>query len=187
MNQGFLHARPHDWLLFWGSDDWAAGPNVLADSALVISSSPFNLDLLVSQGRYSDSRTGSLTRPTIFHSPRSFTSSEFRRSLQLGSTPPHQATFFGPGARLRLNSYSCRYRLAADLDYFLRLSCSPDLFVKCVDLELVHMSDSGVSAQYTQRRLNEVRRAYLFHFGFAWPFPFVARYIRRVISLFFST
>ena len=186
MNQGFMYAKPHDWLLFWGSDDWAAGPNVLADSALAISSSSYNFDLLVSQGRYSDSRSGVLTRPTIFHSPCFLRSSEFRRSLLFGSTPPHQATFFGPGARLRLSNYSSRYRLAADLDYFLCLSRSPDLCVKCIDLELVHMSDAGVSAQQTHRRLNEVRLAYYSHFGFAWPFPFVARYIRRLLSLFFK-
>ena len=29
MNQGFALAGPSDWLLFWGSDDWAAGPRVL--------------------------------------------------------------------------------------------------------------------------------------------------------------
>ena len=29
MNQGFAQATPADWLLFWGSDDWAAAPTVL--------------------------------------------------------------------------------------------------------------------------------------------------------------
>ena len=30
MNQGFAAAGPHDWLLFWGSDDWAAAEDVFA-------------------------------------------------------------------------------------------------------------------------------------------------------------
>jgi glycosyltransferase involved in cell wall biosynthesis len=33
MNQGFALAGPNDWLLFWGSDDWAAGPQVLDQAA----------------------------------------------------------------------------------------------------------------------------------------------------------
>ena len=31
MNQGFVFARPEEWMLFWGSDDWAVSSTVLAD------------------------------------------------------------------------------------------------------------------------------------------------------------
>ena len=100
------------------------------------------------------------------------------------TTPPHQATLFGPGARRVLNHYYSGFRLSADLDYFLQLSNHPGLRVQCLDLEIVHMADAGVSAQQSQRRLYEVARAYRRTFGCTWWFPFVARYIRRVASLF---
>ena len=33
MNQGFAAAGPRDWLLFWGSDDWAASASRLPNDA----------------------------------------------------------------------------------------------------------------------------------------------------------
>ena len=29
MNQGFQEAKPEEWILFWGSDDWTADSTVL--------------------------------------------------------------------------------------------------------------------------------------------------------------
>ena len=55
MNQGFLHAGPAEWLLFWGSDDWAAAPTVLAEVAAALETAFANgmpLDLLACRGRY---------------------------------------------------------------------------------------------------------------------------------------
>ena len=39
----------------------------------------------------------------------------------LGNTPPHQATIFGPGARLKKKIYSDEFYLTSDLDFFLGL------------------------------------------------------------------
>ena len=51
MNQGFSFAAslPYkvDWLLFWGSDDWAASPRVLADVMDQISAMAHPPDLLI--------------------------------------------------------------------------------------------------------------------------------------------
>ena len=58
-----------------------------------------------------------------------------------------------------------------------------ELELQCLDLELVHMSDAGVSGQQTRRRLQEVRYAYLRSFSCFWWFPFLARYIKRIFSL----
>ena len=140
-------------------------------------------DLLVCTGRYSVSATGSLSRSTEFHPSGVLCTDAYRRALWLGSTPPHQATLFGPGARRRLPSYSPDFRLSADLDYFLQLSSHPGLRVQCLALELVHMADAGVSGQQTKLRLQEVARAYRRAFGWCWLFPFIARYMRRVASL----
>ena len=203
MNQGFAvgsdptaldptPANPSasaDWLLFWGADDWAASPTALAEAIAALATSfPAWPDLLVCRGRYADPGTGALGRPTVFQPSGMLGAGAYRRALWFGSTPPHQATLFGPGARQRLARYAQGFRLSADLDYFLQLSSSrrsaaADLRVQILDLELVHMAAGGVSAQQTQRRLQEVRRAYRRAFGWLWWFPFMARYVRRLASV----
>lgn len=186
MNQGFAAADPCDWLLFWGSDDWAASFTVLADLLSALQhfvASGVVPDLVVCRGRYADAATGTLGRFTTFRQKAALSGSGYRRALFLGSTPPHQATLFGPGARSRLDRYAPGFRLSADLDYFLQISSHPDLVVQSLDLELVHMADSGISSQQTQRRLQEVRRAYQRAFGAVWWLPFLARYTRRMFSL----
>lgn len=186
MNHGFSCAGPADWLLFWGSDDWAAGPTVLdqvVGALETASSNTLSPDLLVCRGRYADAASGYLARATVFQSAGVLDAAAYRRALMFGFTPPHQATLFGPGARQRLARYSSGFRLCADLDYFLLLSRHPGLRVQCLDLELVHMGDGGVSGQQTKRRLKEVRRAYRRAFGLYWWLPFLMRYLRRVASL----
>jgi glycosyltransferase involved in cell wall biosynthesis len=186
MNQGFALAAPADWLLFWGSDDWAAAPEVLARAKASLeacSRSGAAPDLLVCRGRYySLQASNSPPRPrraTAFQWRHSY-----RRSLLLGSTPPHQATLIGPGARRRLDRYAPGFQLSADLNYFLQLSVHPDLVVCRSELELVHMGDGGVSGQQTRRRLGEVRRAYRYAFGPLWILPFLWRYGQKILSRF---
>jgi glycosyltransferase involved in cell wall biosynthesis len=183
MNQGFALASPQDWLLFWGSDDWAAAPGVLAEAMGALEgarrSGPAP-DLLVMAGRYVRLLPDGGLRPgrrTAFRWRHSY-----RRSLLLGSTPPHQATLIGPGARRRQPFYRDGFNLSADLDYFLRLSRWSDLQVLRSELELVLMGDGGVSGQQTARRLAEVRRAYRETFGAIWPFAYGLRYAQRLLS-----
>ncbi len=187
MNQGFAAAEPHDWLLFWGSDDWAASPEVfdrleesLAEAHSAGAVSGLYPDLIVCRGRYVSvaAGLGCLGRATAF---RWF--GTYRRSLALGSTPPHQATLIGPGARVCLSRYASGFQLSADLDYFLQLSRFTELRIARLDLELVHMAEGGVSGLRHRRRLQEVRRAYRRAFGVLWPVPFLLRYMQRVLSL----
>jgi hypothetical protein len=144
----------------------------VAARLLALESAGATPDLLVCRGRYEDGR------PSAFRWRHSY-----RRSLFLGSTPPHQATLIGPGARRRLPRYADGFRLSADLDHFLQLSASPDLGVVCLDLELVVMGSGGISGVQTRRRLQEVRRAYRRAFGGVWPVPFLLRYAQRLLSL----
>lgn len=183
MSQGFALADIGDWLLFWGSDDWAAAPDVLAAAFGAIEGSFPLPDLVVCQGRYADSVTRALGRIVQFQPACILCSAAYRRALFLGATPPHQATLFGPGAYSKISQYDQSFRLSADLDYFLRLSRYRELCVMCLDLELVHMSDGGVSNVQTQNRLKEVYCAYQNAYGWLWWFPFLARYARRLTSL----
>ena len=183
MNQGFSYASENDWLLFWGSDDWAPASDVFSQLIQVIQSQDFPPDMIVCRARYVDICTNVLARSSSFQPSCTLTVEAYRRLLFFGLTPPHQATLIGPGARARLARYADGFRLSADLDYFLQLSRFPDLRVQSLDLELVHMSSGGISGQQTQRRLKEVRHAYQRAFGWFWWFPFIARYVRRIFSL----
>jgi hypothetical protein len=184
MNQGMAVVAPATWLLLWGSDDWAAGPDVFVSvmealtAACAYGEAP---DLLVCTGRYVSVEPGGalrLGRRTAFRWRRSF-----RRSLFLGSTPPHQATLLGPGARRLVARHAPGFLLSADLDYFLQLSRFPSLRVTRLDLELVHMAEGGVSGRRTGRRLQEVRQAYARAFGGLWWIPYLLRYLQRIESL----
>lgn len=183
MNQGFQYALDNEWLLFWGSDDWAATPNVLFQLIRVIKSHEFLPDMVVCRARYFDAANNVLARSSVFQSPGLLNGSAYRKALFFGSTPPHQASLIGPGARARLSRYSKGFSVSADLDYFLQLSRFDDLSVQVLDLELVHMSSCGISAQQTRLRLREVRHAYHRAFGWLWLFPYLMRYLLRTISL----
>ena len=196
MNQGFAAAAdpssPADWLLFWGSDDWAASATVVAEAMADQETSETSgtelrdgwPDLLVCRGRYANNAAqNSLGRIAAFQAQGLLATTAYRSALLLGSTPPHQATLFGPGARRRLGHFAPGFQLSADLDYFLQLSNYPGLRVQCLNLELVHMDAGGISGQQTQRRLKEVRNAYRRAFGWLWWFPFLSRYIRRLATL----
>ena len=146
-------------------------------------------DLIVCKGRYVDPTTHKFTRKAHFL-PSSFSQLlGLRRSLFFGFTPPHQATFFGKGVINVSSYYDKSFRLAADLDYFLRVSLlaskqNTSLYVKCVDSEVIHMSAGGVSSRQTIRRLYEVCLAYYRSFGFFFWFPFLMRYISRFFLSF---
>lgn len=199
MNQGFSAAQPNQWLLFWGSDDWAAGPDVLEQALAAIAAAPQRPDLVVCTGRYATlppmlppglqaeplppQATPSAGVPQLGRRTAFRWRHDFRRSLFLGSTPPHQATWIGPGARQRLAHYAEGFRLAADLDYFLQLSRCSDLAVLPLPLELVHMATAGVSGVQHRRRLQEVRHAYRRAFGLWWWAPFLLRYLQRLQSV----
>jgi glycosyltransferase involved in cell wall biosynthesis len=188
MNQGFDFCFASDYLLFWGSDDWAPHCKMLEELASSIDkfwTKGALPDLVICVGRYVDSVSGALTRSARFKESCVLDVYSYRRALLLGSTPPHQATLFGHGARQFLSCYSSKFSLAADLDYFLKLGRYSDLHLLCIDREIVYMSDDGVSGQRPVRRLREVVLAYYCTFGWLLLLPLVSRYIRRLISVFY--
>ena len=189
MNQGIKSSDlSNDWILFWGSDDQAASPLVLESVAkklqnYILQNNP--PDLLVCDGTYYHQGMNTLKdndysfgRKTKFAFRNSF-----RRSLFLGSTPPHQATFFGPGALSSVHEFATELKLSADLDYFLKLSQDPTIKVVVEEIDLVWIGDCGISKQETKRRLIEVRMAYRRAFGNKWWIPFFLRYLQRIQSV----
>ena len=67
MNQGFQEAQPGEWILFWGSDDWAASSTVLQrlSEAIPTQSQDKSTDLVIAKGRYANAQ-GQLSRRTAF-------------------------------------------------------------------------------------------------------------------------
>jgi glycosyltransferase involved in cell wall biosynthesis len=187
MNEGLNSISTCDdqWILFWGSDDRASDPFMLASIVERINSfSQVNNkpDLVICGGAYYrcsvDSKEKSfLTRRTNFKFINTY-----RKSMFLGLTPPHQATFFGVGALKLLSHFSTDLMLAADLDYFLKLSEVPGINVLVLDNNVVLIGDSGISNQNTWQRLIEVSRVYHKTFKSLWFIPFVFRYLRRIQS-----
>ena len=186
MNHGFAEALSTESILFWGSDDWAAGPNALYETAFCLAQSFDGIsipDLCVCSGRYVNNVTGDFSRFASFRPPGLLNLSSYLKSVWQGYIPPHQATVFNPSLYNLFDSYDTQFRLAADLDYFLRLFKKSDLRVLCSDLELVHMSEGGASACQPIRRTFEVFKAYSKAFGFNCLLPVIARYLRRGFSL----
>lgn len=184
MNQGFLQARKDDWVLFWGSDDIVAEVGIFKQINATITAMHNKPDLYICSARYYSMKqlleNGSLV-PNRFSRFRF--SQSLRHSLFWGSTPPHQATFFGPGAREQLDRYDERFRLTGDLDYFLRLSSRRSLRIFVDPSVLVLMGDSGASATQDQKKYKEVVQSYRKSFGWIWIIAFVSRYFQRLVSV----
>ena len=167
MNLGFRLLKSSEWALFWGSDDWASAPNSLQDA--LSDAVRQDADLVVCRGRYILPDSNGSFRFDHATSFRRFGS--YSISLFLGSTPPHQCTLIGPGARRLLNRYDDRFRIAADLDYFLALSRRGSCRVRASSVCLVDIAVGGVSGVEHRRRLQEVVHAYRNAFSFFWPIP----------------
>jgi glycosyltransferase involved in cell wall biosynthesis len=185
MNQGFALAAPTDYVMFWGSDDLAASPDIFKKVVGEINEtidSGCAPDMVVCRGRYFNRSNKNLTRRSGFLKRCLISSKEYRNALFSGLTPPHQATLLGPGIHTQVIEYSRSFLLAADLDYFLRLSTLLDLNVLCLDVELVHMESGGISSRHTSRRLREVLEAYYQAFGLLCWIPFLSRYLRKINS-----
>ena len=73
--------------------------------------------------------------------------------------------------------------MAADLDYFLKLSKINDTSICVVNKELVYISDAGISSVLTKKRLIEVFNVYKRSFGCLFWVSFIMRYIRRISTL----
>ena len=190
MNLAFNYVDDKDWLLFWGSDDYAATNEVIEKISTQIINNikkSFLTDLIIYSGQYVNKNNSRINRKTFFSKKLEFLNSkQFRRKLFLGFSLPHQATVFSPFVRKKLKSYSTDLFLASDLDYFLKLSKSRDLLVQSIPSCIVSMGDNGVSSKRNILRFYEVIKSYYSSFGIISFIPFILRYLRRFISLKFK-
>jgi len=188
MNQGLSCAKKKDWILFWGSDDWAFSRDTFAEIIKLIKSfeKQNNLntpDLIIGRGIYVAANNGRIKRFSRFSERRNYLNNfNYSKALFFGNSPPHQATIIGPGARLNSNIYNDKFYLTSDLDFFLSLRAKKNLIVEIIKTEIVYMEDDGVSSKFTKLRIYEVLKTYLKHFKIFFFIPFILRYLKRIIS-----
>lgn len=186
MNQGINYCLKNNfkWLMFLGSDDLLSSKSTLSviNNNLTKDKSK-SFDLLIGSAKYLSSNKKFL-RNSIFHNKNKFfNSKDFQYKLFLGNTPCHQASIFKASIFRNHFLYDTSLYLAADLDYFLRISSSHDLNIYHINKNLVNISYTGVSSKQHKRRIFEVLKCYFKSFNFLFLVPFLFRYIRRIISL----
>ncbi len=187
MNQGFKLAQQDEWIIFWGSDDFAINEKVLSSLNTQINKSKnHKIDLLIYGAQYINLTSRKKGRKSIFLFKNSILKSEeYNHYLFSGFAPPHQGCIFSPKLIKRRSFYQKGFYLSADLDYFLQISKLKNLVIFNCNQIIVMMGDGGVSGKYTVRRLLEVRKAYKRRFGKIWIIPVFLRYVRRILSLLY--
>ena len=187
MNTGINNAGKNDWIIFWGSDDWASSFSSLEQIIESINIKKMLPDLLIARGEYSNSfKTNTIKTNSnhFFDNYDYFETQKFRDILFFGKTPIHQVVIFSPKIIRIMKKYDEKYELASDLDCFLNISRNRNLIVKSIDVKIVSMGVSGVSSSNHFQRFQEVYSIYRKYFGFMGIFSFVLRYINRLFALF---
>ncbi len=190
MNQGFNLAKNDEFLFFWGTDDFIYDSNSLNSINMKIIENLKNIekiDLFIFKARYFNNKSKKFTRFSFF--PKKGRISElikdyFSFLLFFGFTPPHQSTLFTPVVRKKLSQYSEKYRLSADLNYFLALSRIVNVSFETLNKEIVIISDSGVSSRRLFERLINVLIIYFRYYGIFFIVPFMSRYFFKIYSKF---
>ena len=186
MNQGIKYVEKNEWVVFWGSDDWAFDVNSLESIIYEINrfkkSKPY---LIVAKGIYVDLKNYKLKRKSIFVDLQNkvLSSAKFRYQMFLGNTPPHQTTIFSPRAIKDKIKYRTNFKIAADLDYFLKVSRFRDISICLMNHEIVKIGMGGFSSLSFKARLKEVYKCYQDAFGFFAFVPFLCRYVRRILTV----
>ena len=186
MNQGFSFAKDNEWIIFWGSDDYASNTNILERIANKIRSiGESNICLLINNSQYYNMKSLRTDRSSSFNHKKEmkYNSKSFRKSMFLGASPPHQGTIFSPNAYNLINKYSDEFKIAADLDYFLKLSKIAKRDFYTTKINLVYLGLGGISSIQSLRRYKEVIKIYYREFKLLFFIPFICRYIRRFYSL----
>ena len=186
MNQGINYVKKNEWTLFWGSDDWAFDENSFKNIMYQIErfdkNNPF---FIIAKGIYVDLNSFKLKRRSKFVNPKDkcLSSRKFNSLMFLGNTPPHQTTIFSPNALKEKMLFEEKFKIAADLNYFLRVGKYKNIKVCLINHEIVKIGMGGFSSQSNIARLKEVYKCYEDSFGVFAFIPFVLRYINRVKSL----
>ena len=186
MNYGLENKLETEWVLFWGSDDYAYDSNTFKSISKIIKDLYLefgNIDLITFQGLYVDVNNFKEKRISKFINKNKYIkNNQFRQNLFLGNCPSHQATLFNRKLFTKYINYDESFKLSADLNFFLDLIKKKDLCVYNQNQYIVCMGDDGVSGRNFKKRILEVIKAYKNRFGNNWFIPFFLRYLKKFIS-----
>lgn len=186
MNQGLKYAKKDEWIIFWGSDDFAPNENVFLKIAQSIdlykNKKPY---LFIFKARYFDDHLKTLQRKSSFGNIRRFVidSKKFKSMLYLGNSPPHQGTIFSPESITKGEIFNTNYKIAGDLKFYLDIAFTEKNNFVLLNDQIVNMGIGGYSSINQNKRLQEVYRAYYSKFKILGLIPFFLRYCRRILSL----
>ena len=186
MNQGLKYAKKNEWIMFWGSDDFAPNQNIFFKIAKSIDlykkKKPY---LLICKARYFDNELKTFQRKSSFGKVGSFliNSKKFKSMLFLGNSPPHQGTIFSPESIIKGEIFNTNYRIAADLKFFLDIKLTEKTNFVLLSDQIVNMGIGGYSSINQNKRLLEVFKAYHSKFKILGFIPFSLRYFRRILSI----
>ena len=123
--------------------DRLASADVVEKVAAAFEADP-ELDFVFGDVRYVDVRTG--------RTRRVYSADRFRlRMLRIGFAPPHPSLYMRRRAVERVGLYKPDYKVAADLDMFVRLFQDRTLHYRYLPMTMVDMSVGGISQQWRNR------------------------------------
>ena len=188
MNTGLCKAKKNEWIFFWGSDDLPSSTNIInLINKLINNFMKQNIcpDIIVFNASYVSHDLSFLKHSYFLSKENTYNliKKDFRKYLFNGYIPPHQATLFKMET-IKDFYYDENYKLAADLDFFLRLSRLKEINVKTSSINIVKMINTGISSQNHFLRTKEVTKCYFKQFKLLFFIPFFSRYLKRFIRLF---
>ena len=178
-NLGFKFFKKNEWLLFWGSDDYASSNKIVSIIRKEISRN-INIDLIIFSGKFVsriDGKPKSLNHFTKL-SNNYFDNNEYRKKIFYGFRQAHQATLINPKNNLKDLLYDENYFLAADLNYYLDCTKINNLKSKFCNINIVNIGIGGISRKRNIMRFKEVLSIYWKNFKILFLIPFILRYLK---------
>ena len=178
MNDGIKEIEESSWIIFWGSDDWCHSSDILEkleQQLDKISSKDCKVDLLINKARFFSKKL-KIGRDFKFK----LINNNFKKSLFFGEIPAHQAVVFNSDL-FKDNLYRDNYKIASDLEFFLRLS-EKDINILYSGKTIVNMLEGGKSQTLFLKKMREVLKIYKFYFGIFFIIPLMMRYLKKILN-----
>ena len=178
-NIGFELCKKNEWILFWGSDDYASNNSSISSIRKILLRNKKH-DLIIFKGRFVDLLTGQEKSKNHFSKIRNINlnQKQYKKLLFFGFRQTHQGTLINPWLRLKKLRYNQKFNIAADLNYFLDCAKTKNLNLKLVNIHIVDIGFGGCSRQNNIIRFKEVIFIYWKHFSYRLFIPFFLRYIK---------
>ena len=178
-NIGFDLCLKNEWLLFWGSDDYAFNKDSISNLRKEISTHKSH-DLIIFKGIFVNPNTGIGKSKNHFSliKTQSFDAHKYKNILFQGFRQAHQGTLINPRKNLKGLKYDDKLILAADLNFYLACSKIKKLKVRIVNTNIAKIGQGGISRKKNILRFKEVIYIYFKYFKFLFFVPFILRYIK---------